>query len=208
VRHEFDRFAADFDEQLGKLAYRAPQLLYDIVADSELAARRDLDVLDAGCGTGLCGPLLRPLARRLIGADLSPGMLEQAARRGAYDSLVEAELTAHLLSAAGCYDLIVAADTLVYFGDLRDVLAAASKALTAGGAIAASLEVLNDSADGEAESGFRLNANGRYSHSERYIRRALAEAGFQLLSLRQDVLRNEFAAPVQGFLVLATRRAE
>ena len=36
-----------------------------------------LDVLDLGCGTGLCGPLLRPYARALAGVDLSPQMLER-----------------------------------------------------------------------------------------------------------------------------------
>ena len=37
--------------------------------------------LDAGCGTGLAGPYLRPLVSGpLIGVDLSPKMLERAAR--------------------------------------------------------------------------------------------------------------------------------
>ena len=36
------------------------------------------DVLDIGCGTGLCGPLLRPIAVSLCGVDLSAGMIEKA----------------------------------------------------------------------------------------------------------------------------------
>ena len=53
-----------------------------LVADAGRAAGKALDVLDAGCGTGLCGPLLAPYARRLAGVDLSGGMLAQAAREG------------------------------------------------------------------------------------------------------------------------------
>ena len=57
---------------------------------------RALDVLDAGCGTGLCGPLVAPYARRLVGVDLSRGMLEQAREKNVYDELVKGELTAYL----------------------------------------------------------------------------------------------------------------
>ena len=51
-----------------------------------------LEVLDAGCGTGLAAPLLGPYARRLVGVDLSGAMLEQARALPQYDELVE-ELT-------------------------------------------------------------------------------------------------------------------
>ncbi|MCX4239251.1 class I SAM-dependent DNA methyltransferase [Paraliomyxa miuraensis] len=68
-----------------------------------LLERRDLDVLDAGCGTGLCAPLLRPLARTLVGVDLSGKMLDQARRRGGYDELIEAELTEMLDAHAARY---------------------------------------------------------------------------------------------------------
>ena len=53
-------------------------------------------------------------------------MVEKARARQVYDELIVAELTAHLQSAAGTYDLIAAADTLVYFGDLQPVCAAAA----------------------------------------------------------------------------------
>ena len=92
-----------------------------------------LDVLDAGCGTGWCGPYVRPYARRLTGVDLSPAMVEQAGNRQIYDDLVVAELTEYLSGAPERFDLIISADTLVYFGDLQAVLAAAAGALRPGG---------------------------------------------------------------------------
>ena len=64
--------------KLAKLLYRAPALVAAMVADSEIPAAKNLDVLDIGCGTGLCGPLVAPYARRLVGVDLSGRMLAQA----------------------------------------------------------------------------------------------------------------------------------
>ena len=118
------RFAESFDEKLGRLSYHAPQLVAAVLQDSGLPATKALDVLDAGCGTGLCGPLVAPYARSLEGVDLSAKMLEKAKGRG-YDRLVKSELVAFLMETPARYDLIVSADTLVYFGALEGVLAAA-----------------------------------------------------------------------------------
>lgn len=74
----FDGFADSFDQKLQRLDYQAPELLATLVAAEWTTPDSTLQVLDAGCGTGLCGPLLRPYAHRLIGVDLSPGMLNKA----------------------------------------------------------------------------------------------------------------------------------
>ena len=71
VEQTFDSFAGSFDSKLAKLQYRAPALVAGMLADSGVEASKSLDVLDAGCGTGLCGPLVAPYARRLVGVDLS-----------------------------------------------------------------------------------------------------------------------------------------
>ena len=121
VRATFDDFAESFDQNLGDLKYAAPQLLYAAVASSMAPGAAELQVLDLGCGTGLCGPLLRPIARHLVGVDLSPKMLAKAAGRGVYDQLNCAELTRWLASCSQRFDLVVAADVLCYFGDLAVV---------------------------------------------------------------------------------------
>src|SRR4051794_19501937 len=117
VESTFDSFAASFDGKLAALSYRAPALV-EAMLGGGAEPSRDLDVLDAGCGTGLCGPLVAPYARRLVGVDLSAGMLAEARHREVYDELVRGELTAYLRRAAGAFDVIVSADTLVYFGPL------------------------------------------------------------------------------------------
>ncbi len=142
VTDTFDRFAESFDTVLGRLFYRAPQLVASAV-EAVLGAADDArgprgieatrDVLDAGAGTGLCGPSLRPYARRLVGMDLSARMLAKAQARGVYDELVTSELTAYMRAHPGAFDLVVSADTLCYFGVLGDALAAAASTLRAGG---------------------------------------------------------------------------
>lgn len=63
-------------------------------------------ILDAGCGTGLCGPLLRPFASHLTGVDLSPRMVEKAHDRGSYDTLEVTELSAFMATLFMAYDVI------------------------------------------------------------------------------------------------------
>ena len=87
VRELFDRYANEFDAHLVEhLHYRTPQLLVDQLRP--LLSPMPIDVLDLGCGTGLCGPLLQPWARSLTGIDLSQKMLDEAARKQVYDTLI------------------------------------------------------------------------------------------------------------------------
>ncbi|MGE3164127.1 MAG: tetratricopeptide repeat protein [Planctomycetota bacterium] len=204
VRATFDGFANEFDQRLEELHYRAPEEVVAALREhrGELP-ERELDLLDAGCGTGLCGAHgLGAGARRLVGVDLSGPMLECARSRGGYDELVEAELTHYLSGLDSEFDGIVSADTLVYFGDLRPVLTAAAAALRRPGLLIFTVERSHD----ETPAGRHvLNRFGRYEHSEPYLRETLAEAGFVPLQLETVLLRTEGGLPVIGFLVVAKR---
>ena len=97
--------------------------------------RRFASVLDLGCGTGLCGPLLKPRPERLTGIDLAAGMLERARAHGVYDRLERAEVVAWLEANRETFDLIVSVDVLIYIGDLERLFAGARRALASGGAV-------------------------------------------------------------------------
>ena len=198
----FDRFASTFDDKLKQLDYRAPELTAAAVRKELGEPRASLDILDAGCGTGLCGPLLRPFARCMDGVDLSPGMLEKAGRRGGYDDLEAAELTAFLAALSAEYDLIVSADTLCYFGDLDAVLSNAATALRPGGTFIFTVE---KSADADSAPGFTLDHTGRYTHKESYVLTALSRAGLTARPLETVTLRTEYFKPVEGFVVTARK---
>jgi len=203
VERVFDGFADSFDAKLAHLHYRAPELIAQTVAGLLGAPRRELVVLDAGCGTGLCGPLLAPYARRLEGVDLSQRMLAKAGLRQVYDALAKAELTAFLEGAApASYDLVVSADTLCYFGDLRAVVQATARALRPGGWLVFTVEAF-DAPGGEGEAGFCLQPHGRYSHRESYLRDVLADAGMSFGAITTASLRVEASRPVNGWIVSA-----
>jgi predicted TPR repeat methyltransferase len=206
VRTHFDAFADAFDFALMRLNYRGPELV--AMALRAAAARgharsapRFSAMLDAGCGTGLCGPLVRELSDSLVGVDLSPKMLHYARLRGCYDELVAAELGAFMRSRPRTFDAIVCVDTFVYFGALAEPLAAAHEAMRAGGPLVFTVEALleDDAAD------HRLNPSGRYLHGETYLRRVVGECGFTIESIEQQILRKEMARDVAGYLVVARR---
>lgn len=201
IRQTFDDFAEVFDEVLGNLDYRAPQLVTEALASHVDGTTPSLTMLDAGCGTGLCGPLLRPLATHLAGADLSEKMLERAAARNVYDELVQAELTEFLSGNFDRFDAIVSADTLVYFGALDDIVRGAFSALRAGGLFVFTLE----KADDDAPADYWIGIHGRYSHKAPYVRGVLEGAGFDILSVEKEVLRQESGEPVSGLLTVARK---
>lgn len=200
VKRTFDDFAESFDEVLlEKLDYHAPDLLAARLAADLGPAAAVRVVVDAGCGTGLCGPWLRPYAQRLIGIDLSPGMLRKADARGVYDRLYEAELTRFLATYPAAFDAIVSADTLCYFGALEDFAAAARASLKPGGWLGYTVERLDD-AD---PAPYCIRPHGRYAHRADYVAATLDAAGFTDLSIEPGVLRMELSQPVHGWVVRA-----
>jgi predicted TPR repeat methyltransferase len=204
VRRAFEGFATSFDAKLAQLGYKAPELVAAVVQRRRAGAARSLRFGDAGCGTGLCAPLVAPFARSIVGVDLSPAMLEQAARRGGYDELVEAELVAFLQARPAAFDVLISADTLCYFGRVDEFAAAARASLAPGGLLVFTVEA---HADAPGAPDFRLQHHGRYSHRLGYVEQALRAAGFGNVAAENVVLRSEHLQPVHGWLVEADLEA-
>lgn len=190
----FDWYADRFDDHLqGTLKYDTPKLLCQRV--SELVPSGLLDVLDLGCGTGLCGPFLKPVARTLTGVDLSSNMLEMARKRGLYDDLVCSDLTQFLAPQQAAYDLVIATDVFIYVGALEAVFKATQKALRPAGLFAFSFEV----AEGPD---LVLRASRRYAHSVNYVQRLASQHGFAVLSLEPSVIREDAGGALNGYLAI------
>jgi predicted TPR repeat methyltransferase len=170
----FDSYADRFDSHLVKnLRYTIPEeLAQRIIPRYEPGAK--LDILDLGCGTGLAGAAVASLARRLVGVDLSGKMLEKAAERNLYQRLEQLDLVEMMdREAPEAYDLVLAADVLVYIGRLEEVVSRASRLLRPRGLFAFSVEALEPIASAtvtdEQRAGFQLLETGRYAHTADYL---------------------------------------
>jgi predicted TPR repeat methyltransferase len=192
VRHLFDQFAADYDSRmLGQLHYQAPAILRQLADFLGLAEEKAYSVLDLGCGTGLMGAAVHDLTSRLDGVDLSPAMIGKARERGIYDELAISDICVWLSGSGRLYDLIFAADTLVYLGDLASVLTSAAGRLARGGYFLFTVE----RKDGE---GFELGPRRRWRHSEAYLRAEGTNSGCDVAGVLHCELRTEAGAAVPG----------
>jgi predicted TPR repeat methyltransferase len=193
VRHLFDQFSAGYDARMrGPLGYAAPEILGEL-AHMVMQGREQLAVLDLGCGTGLAGAVFRPLAAQLDGVDLSPAMIEQARVKNIYDSLLVADIEKALAAPGPAYDLIIAADTLVYLGDLGLLFQGVRARLKPSGFFLFTVEAGNED--------FMLGPKRRWRHSEAYLRCAAAAAGLSVMGLVHASPRLEAREPVEGFAV-------
>ncbi|MEM9062368.1 MAG: tetratricopeptide repeat protein [Pseudomonadota bacterium] len=210
VMKHFDSFAESFDEVLARLDYQAPQIVGGVV-DQLMEGREPIgDVVDLGCGTGLCGPLIRRHCKVLTGMDLSEGMLRKAAvlkqddGNRVYDHLVQAELVTFLSEAPrDCFGMATCVDTLCYFGPLDEMMGALAPALRPGGILVATVERCDDTAG----PGYVIDQSGRYSHSEAYLRQTAEGAGLDFISAEPKVLRKELGADVNGYVFVVQRPA-
>ena len=198
VKAVFNRFALSFDSQLAKLQYAGPSLVVDAMKEEFGVPESKLTILDAGCGTGLCGTGIRPFARLLMGVDLSSKMLEKARERDVYDELHEAELTEFLSRSPQIFDAIISADTLIYFGDLFEPLAAAAAALRLNGRFVFTVE----KAPSSVPDGYCIQGHGRYQHSEQYLRSVIERAVLEPVVIREVFVRTENNEPVNGWLAV------
>jgi predicted TPR repeat methyltransferase len=195
VRGLFDKFAPHFDRDLvNRLDYRTPEALAALISRHLAPAAKSLTILDLGCGTGLAGAALAPLARYLIGLDLSPGMLAQAKQRKLYGELVEGDLVTARFPQT--FALVVAADVLNYLGDLAPAFASIDAAMAPGGTVAFSVETL--AGDGT----YRLTSDLRYAHAPDHIRILASACGWTELAAEPAVLRRQGDTPVDGLLFL------
>lgn len=192
----FDRYADDFDRHLVEvLGYRLPEKLPALLA---AAGRRFPRILDLGCGTGLSADALAAAGDDLTGVDLSTRMLAKARARNLYTRLIEADAIAFFDAEPRRFDLIVALDMVIYFGDLSALFAGVARSLPRDGLFVFSFET------GSGHD-YKLAPCGRYAHDPAYVE-MLWRSGFECLLDQQVMLRLEANRPVDGRFVLLRRK--
>lgn len=202
IVHLYDRSRADGWDRTSAAdnGYRGHRLV--AAALTECSPHPVDTILDAGCGTGLVGELLRPHARRLIGIDMSDAMLAQARQKHLYDELQCVDLLKYMAEHPSSCDAIASAATLVHFGDLNTIFAAARQCLRPGGLFV--FTVFPNDEDEDAVAIGTLNGlaqGGCFRHGTKYVARTAAASGFTLEVLRREVHEYARKAAIPGILV-------
>ena len=204
----FNQYAEYYNEHVKEiLHYQAPALLRSAIGRTLSTHAKACRILDLGCGTGLCGIYFRDMALELIGVDLSPNMIAQAERLNGYESLIVSDINEYLTQPnLKPFDLIIAADVLVYTGSLDTLFQNVSVCLTNKGRFAFTLEDLDHCMNPENEQAlFYLQPTGRYAHASAYVH-SLAQMHQLEIQVEEKIIpRIHKGSPVQGALYVLVK---
>lgn len=198
IQSLFDSYADHYESHLiNALDYQLPTSFFNALTPF-LSRHKKWDILDLGCGTGLCGVPLKPYAHSLIGVDLSEKMLEIAAQKNIYDELIKNDIHSFIKDKTAQYDLIMAGDVLVYTGELDALFASISQALRPQGLFIFNAEI-------NPEPKFKMNQSGRFAHHKNYLEQLAAQHGFSVLTYQTVTSRMQNNEPVLGHLYILNR---
>jgi predicted TPR repeat methyltransferase len=140
------------------------------------------------------GAAVRDRVAGLEGADLAPAMIAKAREPGPFTTPSRRATVRRLQNSPQCaFDLILAADALCYFGDLRPVFAGCRRALADDGIFAFTVETF----DGV---GFRLLESLRFAHASVYVKDTACSAGFRPIFLQRASARREADVEAPGLI--------
>jgi predicted TPR repeat methyltransferase len=180
VQHLFDNYANHFDQHLQLLKYKVPEEIYNEIIKILGKEIKNLVILDFGCGTGLAGEKFSLHADKIIGIDLSERMLEIAKQKNIYDELKMGN--ENDIINYPHIDLIIAADTFVYIGDLDKMFANCRKILKLGGLLAFTTEQTD-------HYPYLLQKTARFAHSISYLNELSIKNNFTILINKNIIAR-------------------
>lgn len=194
IRSLFDAYADHYESHLLQaLDYKIPSLLLDACFQVMQPSDSTLDIVDLGCGTGLCGVAFKPYARSMTGVDLSEKMLQVASEKNCYDVLVSSDVLTYLAGKANTVDVILAGDVLVYMGELDVLFGLVRKTLRESGLFIFNTEISHDKE-------YRMNQSGRFSHHEKYIDHLAKKQHLRVVYHDIIETRQQNNQPVYGYL--------
>jgi predicted TPR repeat methyltransferase len=196
IQNLFDQYAPHYEQHLMQiLDSKIPSLIYDAVAEAAghlLKIEKHLDILDLGCGTGLTGEKFSPYANQLIGIDLSEKMLTQARQKNIYSELLLADIS-QSINKYHDLDLVIAADTLVYIGDLDQIFDQLAIALKPDGIFAFTIEKTS-------HYPYELQNTARFAHNTEYLQNLSAKYHFDIILYKNIILRKHRNGVIEGLL--------
>ena len=159
----YQEWAPDYDQNtirdFGYVGYRiCAELL-----DGYLGGDNSLNILDAGCGTGLVGQVLYSLGYiNLEGLDYSQDMLDVAGQKGVYTRRINADLSKPLSIADNAYDAVVSAGTFTYAHVTSEAFSELIRITRSGGIICFTIREGSYEDYGYREEMVRLESEGAW----------------------------------------------
>jgi predicted TPR repeat methyltransferase len=199
IRSLFNSYADHYDAHITQaLKYDVPKQLFAAVNHYADVKKAHWNILDLGCGTGLCGELFQGKNNTLTGVDIAEQMLEIVAQKNLYQGLIHADIPDFLKDKHDVYDLVIAGDVLVYFGDLGELFADIYQALHHDGLFVFNAEIGSD-------KDYSMTESGRFAHSKSYLDNLIQQTQFKTLDYQIIHLRTQNGVPVEGHLYLLAK---
>lgn len=194
VANLFDFYAPKFEEHLVDiLGYQTPQKLKDFLF-AHTAQRHFTNIFDLGCGTGLMGSIMHAHCDALFGLDLSTLMIQEAKKKNIYTQLLQDDLFSIPKHDLPAMDLLIAADVLVYIGNLQPLFDLLAYTMNEKAYLLFSVE--------ECPKDFILGSEARFLHSLAHITTSLPPS-IQIIATQRAPLRKNNDLWVEGLLILA-----
>jgi len=119
VKNLFQLYAVDYDKHLiQNLDYQIPAYLKNYLQGKIF----NQNVVEIGCGTGLCGEAIKSVSHHVIGIDLSAKMLVNARKKACYDELHEKDFFQFLKDYEHPIGCVFALDVSPYVLNFVDLL--------------------------------------------------------------------------------------
>jgi predicted TPR repeat methyltransferase len=194
VEQMFDSYSSYYEDSLvQKLGYNVPEIMRKFFSDTVPKSSMQRKVLDLGCGTGLAGVVFKDLSSALTGIDISNKMIDKAAAKGVYDSLINTGIVEYLENHPLPYDLYIAADVFTYIGDLESIFDTIARN-------SAPEAIFCFSTEKSDSNSFELRNTGRFAHSQKYIETITLLTGWKIIRTIDIDLRKEKELWIDGML--------
>lgn len=204
IKNLYNDYADNYDQHLSvTLKSKVPELIYQTTLKYLDNHKENLNLLDLGCGTGICGALFSKHVQKMTGVDLSKMMIAKAEKKNIYTSLFTSDINEYLSNNSVKNDIVISSDVLIYIGNLRSLFAGVNKTLSRGGLFSFSTESLENSSDN-----YSLNDSGRYKHNILYIKKLAEENEFAILSSSETALRQQSKQDVIGRIYILKKHGK
>ena len=198
VSNLFNQYAPYFERQLvQELAYQSPNFMLGLM--QPFLAPGPHAFLDLGCGTGLSGAVMAPLAKSLVGVDLSFRMLDVAREKNIYSELIECDIVEFLTLTKLSFDVVLSLDVFIYVGDLSKVFAGIHRVLNPRGCFAFTVEEEKEKKEEKEGISFSIHASTmRFKHTKSYCDALASVHGFVIQTTTPALIRKNQGEDVMG----------